>query len=79
MKTTDWAKSLNTLADRGSGELVFVVGGSLGLGDSILKIAHHRLSFGPQTVSHEIARLLLVEQVYRALSFLSGHPYHNEG
>ncbi len=79
MKTTEWAQSLETLTDRGSGELVFVIGGSLGLGDGILKIAHKRISFGPQTLSHEIARLLLVEQTYRALSYLEGHPYHNEG
>ena len=79
MKTTEWAQAFQTLTDRGSGELVFVIGGSLGLGDAILKTAHKKISFGPQTLSHEIARLLLVEQTYRALSYLVGHPYHNEG
>jgi 23S rRNA (pseudouridine1915-N3)-methyltransferase len=79
MKTTEWADSLRELNDRGSSELVFVIGGSLGLGENILKAAHKKVCFGPQTLSHELARLVLVEQVYRALSYLDGHPYHNEG
>lgn len=79
MKTTEWASELSLVTDRGPGELVLIIGGSLGLGSSILKAAQKRVSFGPQTLSHELARLILVEQLYRALSFLEGHPYHNEG
>ncbi len=79
MKTTDWAASLADISDHGSGELVLVIGGSLGLGERILKQAQKRISFGPQTLSHELARLVLMEQLYRALSFRAGHPYHNEG
>ncbi len=79
MKTTEWASELNELSDRGSGELILVIGGSLGLGSNLLKGAQKRVSFGPQTLSHELARLILVEQIYRALSYLEGHPYHNEG
>lgn len=79
MKTTDWASSLGEISDQRSGELVLVIGGSLGLGGRILKQAQKRISFGPQTLSHELARLVLMEQLYRALSFRAGHPYHNEG
>jgi 23S rRNA (pseudouridine1915-N3)-methyltransferase len=79
MKTTEWAVALGEISDHGSGELVLVIGGSLGLGDRILKQAQKRISFGPQTMSHELARLVLMEQLYRSLSFRSGHPYHNEG
>jgi len=79
MKTTEWADTLGEIADRGSGELVLVIGGSLGVGHNLLKHAHRRISFGPQTLSHELARLVLVEQLYRALSYRTGHPYHNEG
>jgi len=79
MKTTEWAEALGEIADRGSGELVLVIGGSLGIGHNLLKRAHRRISFGPQTLSHELARLVLVEQLYRALSYRTGHPYHNEG
>ena len=59
--------------------LVIVIGGSLGIGHNLLKAANRTVSFGPQTFSHELARLVLVEQLYRALSFNEGHPYHNEG
>ncbi len=79
MKTSEWAESLRDLSDRGPGELVLVIGGGLGLGENILNASHKRVCFGPQTLSHELARLVLVEQLYRALSFLEGHPYHNEG
>lgn len=79
MKTTEWAEALTDLTDRGSGELVLIIGGGLGLGTNILKAAHRKVAFGPQTLSHELARLVLVEQIYRALSFNEGHPYHNEG
>jgi 23S rRNA (pseudouridine1915-N3)-methyltransferase len=79
MKTTEWASEFKDLQDRGSGELVLILGGSYGLSDAILKKSHKRISFGPQTLSHELARLVLVEQLYRALSFAAGHPYHHEG
>lgn len=79
LKTTEWAKQLERISDRESGELVIVIGSSLGLGDNIKAKAKKKMSFGPQTVSHELARLILVEQLFRALSYLEGHPYHNEG
>ncbi len=79
MKTTEWAKEFEQIQDRGSGELVFMIGGSFGLTEKILNLVQKKVSFGPQTLSHELARLVLVEQLYRALSYSAGHPYHNEG
>lgn len=79
MKTTTWASEFKEIQDKGSGELVLILGGSYGLSESILKMANKLISFGPQTLSHELARLVLVEQLYRALSYNSGHPYHHEG
>ena len=79
MKTTQWASEFQGIQDRGSGELVFILGGSYGLSEKIIKTAQKLVSFGPQTLSHELARLVLVEQLYRALSYSSGHPYHHEG
>jgi 23S rRNA (pseudouridine1915-N3)-methyltransferase len=79
LKTTEWAKKFSDLSGKGSGELVLVVGGSLGVGHNVLKSASRVISFGPQTFSHELARLVLIEQLYRALSYNTGHPYHNEG
>jgi 23S rRNA (pseudouridine1915-N3)-methyltransferase len=79
LKTTEWARKLSELSEKGSGELVLFIGGSLGVGHNILQSATRVLSFGPQTFSHELARLVLIEQLYRALSYNTGHPYHNEG
>jgi len=78
MKTTQWADEFSEIQDRGSGDLVFILGGSYGLSEKILKMAGKLVSFGPQTLSHELARLVLVEQLYRALSYSAGHPYHHE-
>jgi 23S rRNA (pseudouridine1915-N3)-methyltransferase len=79
LKTTEWSSAFKEIQNHGSGELVLIIGGSYGLGDQILNKAHKKISFGPQTFSHELARLVLIEQLYRVLSFGAGHPYHHEG
>lgn len=55
---------------------VFVIGGADGLGSGILGRSHRRLSFGRLTWPHQMVRILLAEQLYRATTILSGHPYH---
>jgi 23S rRNA (pseudouridine1915-N3)-methyltransferase len=54
----------------------FVIGGPDGLGERILAAADRRISFGRLTWPHQIVRVLLAEQLYRAMTILSGHPYH---
>lgn len=56
--------------------LAFLIGGAEGLDRSLLDAAHARLSLGPQTWPHMLARVMLVEQLYRARMILAGHPYH---
>ncbi|MDP9096865.1 MAG: 23S rRNA (pseudouridine(1915)-N(3))-methyltransferase RlmH [Pseudomonadota bacterium] len=56
--------------------LVFLIGGADGLGDPVLARADARLALGPLTWPHMLARVLLVEQIYRAQSIVAGHPYH---
>ena len=76
MTSEAFAKRLRQLADAGTRDLVFVIGGPDGLAPSLREGAHERLAFGPQTWPHLLVRAMLTEQIYRALAILSGHPYH---
>jgi len=67
---------LSAHRDRDARRLVFVVGGASGLSPDVLARADETLSLSPMTFPHQMARLLLVEQVYRALSVLAGLRYH---
>ena len=60
----------------GSQRLVFLIGGPNGLAPEIKTLAHIQLSLSPMTFPHEIARLLLIEQIYRATTIIKGGPYH---
>ncbi|MCB1507839.1 MAG: 23S rRNA (pseudouridine(1915)-N(3))-methyltransferase RlmH [Hyphomicrobiaceae bacterium] len=55
---------------------VFIIGGADGLDAAVRKRADHTLAFGAITLPHQIARAILLEQIYRAMTILSGHPYH---
>lgn len=72
----DFALFLRQAADAGRRRLAFVIGGADGLGDAVLARADRRIAFGRLTWPHQIVRLLLAEQLYRAATILSGHPYH---
>lgn len=77
--TQKWAADLRKWEDSGIPEISYCIGSSLGFSDELRKQAHEIVSLGPQTVSHELARVVLLEQLFRAFSVLKGHPYHNEG
>jgi 23S rRNA (pseudouridine1915-N3)-methyltransferase len=62
-------------AERALGSTVFVIGGPDGLGSGVLRLGR-RISFGQMTWPHQLVRILLAEQLYRATTILSGHPYH---
>lgn len=62
--------------ERGSGKCTFVIGGDAGVHNSILKRANYLISLSKLTHSHLLARLILLEQIYRILTILWGHPYH---
>lgn len=64
--------------DDGHSELVFLLGPADGLGDPLKKTAHMSLSLGKMTWPHLLARAMLAEQLWRAVSILSGHPYHRD-
>jgi 23S rRNA (pseudouridine1915-N3)-methyltransferase len=73
-----FADHVATLRDRGERRLVFVIGGADGLDKSVLDAASSTLAFGPQTWPHALARAMLAEQLYRAVTILSGSPYHRD-
>ncbi len=70
------ARTLSRNAEAGEPRVTFFVGGPDGLGEGILANADLVLSFGRVTWPHQIVRVLLAEQLYRAMTILSGHPYH---
>ena len=70
------AQLLTRWEEQGRAEIAFLIGGHLGLHTSILGRADFRLSLSAMTFTHEISRLLLVEQLYRACTIRAGHNYH---
>lgn len=70
------ARYLQDLAVQGRGGAAFVIGGALGLEPDVIEAAHHRLSLSAMTMPHELARLVLAEQLYRAGTIARGEPYH---
>jgi 23S rRNA (pseudouridine1915-N3)-methyltransferase len=69
------AKWLGELRDRGTRELIFLCGDADGFPEILRQRAHQKLSLSPMTFSHELARVMLAEQLYRAFAILSGSPY----
>jgi 23S rRNA (pseudouridine1915-N3)-methyltransferase len=72
----DLAKCVVEFRDRGTAGLAFLVGGAEGLASEAIARADKRLSFGPMTLPHGLARIVLAEQIYRAITIIAGHPYH---
>ena len=70
------AKHLQELKNAGAGRLVFVIGGSLGLGRNVLERADEEMSMGKMTFPHRLARVMLLEQLYRAEKINAGERYH---
>jgi 23S rRNA (pseudouridine1915-N3)-methyltransferase len=73
-----FAQHIARWRDDGVSDLVFAIGGADGLGPSLLDKATLRLALGAMTWPHQMVRLMLAEQVYRAVTILSGHPYHRD-
>ena len=73
-----FADEIGTLRDRGVRRLVFLIGGAAGLDPELVKTCAGALAFGPQTWPHAMARAMLCEQIYRAVSILAGSPYHRD-
>ena len=70
------ATKIDTYALSGSSQLVFIIGGSDGVISEVKQHATERISFGPITLPHNLARVVLLEQLYRAFKISRGEPYH---
>ena len=76
LSSEDWAEQLVRWEYRGLGTVCFLIGGHLGLDQTVLRKAELVWSFSRLTFTHEMSRLLLVEQLYRACTIKAGHKYH---
>lgn len=74
-----FSQKLETFAHEGRNHIQFVIGGADGLLPEIRQKADMLLSFGEQTWPHALARVMLLEQIYRSQQIMAGHPYHREG
>lgn len=76
MTSPGLAKSIQNLQVSGRSSITFIIGGALGLSKNVLKKADYRLSLSHMTFTHQMVRLFLLEQVYRAFKIIRGEPYH---
>lgn len=72
----EFASKIKTLTNDGVQEIVFVIGSSCGIGENVSKRANLKMSMSKMTFLHQFARLILVEQIYRAFKILKGETYH---
>ncbi|MGQ0527536.1 MAG: 23S rRNA (pseudouridine(1915)-N(3))-methyltransferase RlmH [Alphaproteobacteria bacterium] len=77
-RSTDFAARLGKLQDSAESQVQFVIGGADGLTDAVREKSRLTMGLGARTWPHILARLMLLEQIYRAQQILAGHPYHRE-
>lgn len=76
MSSLQFSRTLENWKDVGVPDVVFAIGGADGHGPELVSRADLKLALGAMTWPHQIARILLAEQIYRAMTIQSGHPYH---
>ncbi|SKC88481.1 23S rRNA (pseudouridine(1915)-N(3))-methyltransferase RlmH [Maledivibacter halophilus] len=76
MTSEEFAKKIDDLGILGKSNIVFVIGGSLGLSKKVLDKSNFKLSFSPMTFPHQLMKVILLEQVYRGFRINRGEPYH---
>jgi 23S rRNA (pseudouridine1915-N3)-methyltransferase len=78
LTSEDFSRDIAKLRDAGTPALAFAIGGADGLDESLRQRADRMIAFGALTHPHQLVRVLLLEQIYRTITILSGHPYHRE-
>jgi 23S rRNA (pseudouridine1915-N3)-methyltransferase len=74
--SVDFARHIEKLGVAGKSNIAFVIGGSLGLHESVLKRADEKISFSDMTFPHQLMRVILLEQIYRGYRIINNEPYH---
>ncbi len=75
--TEEWVETFRKWENSGRKEIIFIIGGAHGLSESILRGSRERLALSKLTFTHELARLIFLEQVYRVYTVMRGIPYHH--
>lgn len=76
MSSEELADRIHRLGVNGVSQIVFIIGGSLGLSEEVLRRADAQLSFSKMTFPHQLMRVILLEQIYRSYRIIAGEPYH---
>ena len=76
LSSEEFAEKIEELTNNGESEIIFVIGSSCGIGKSVLNRANFKMSMSKMTFLHQFARLLLVEQIYRAFKIIKNETYH---
>ena len=76
LTSEELAEKIEKLGIQGTSHIIFIIGGSIGLGEEVLKKSDFALSFSRMTFPHQLMRVILLEQVYRSYRIMNGEPYH---
>ena len=76
LTSEEFADKIEKLGVSGIGHMIFIIGGSIGLGKCILEKSDYALSFSKMTFPHQLMRVILLEQIYRSYRIINGEPYH---
>ena len=76
LTSEELADKIDKLGVQGTSHIIFIIGGSIGLGEEVLEKSNYALSFSKMTFPHQLMRVILLEQIYRSYRIISGEPYH---
>ena len=76
LTSEELAGKINSLGIQGHSHIIFIIGGSIGLGQEVLSKSNYALSFSKMTFPHQLMRVILLEQIYRSYRIINGEPYH---
>lgn len=76
LTSEELADKIEKLGIQGTSHIILIIGGSIGLGEDVLKRSNYALSFSKMTFPHQLMRVILLEQIYRSYRIINGEPYH---